>query len=244
MDLLVDLGNTRLKWALRDGERWESGAALMADDLRERLDAAWSALPCPDRVVVASVASSARRTELEAWIAARWSREPRFVVAESESCGVRNGYAEPHTLGPDRWAGLIGARSLERGAVCVADCGTAVTIDALTSEGLFAGGVILAGLRLQRDALTGRTAGVRALDGDEASCLARRTADAVAAGTVYGLAGAVERVWREFEEALGEEMALCLTGGDADTVAGRLSRPFRRVPDLVLRGLACIADAS
>lgn len=244
MDLLVDLGNSRLKWALRDGARWQSDAAPVAGELRELLDQVWGACPRPGRVVVTSVADAARRLELAAWIAAHWSLEARFIVAQAEQCGVRNGYLEPQALGPDRWAALVGARALSPHATCVADCGTAVTIDALTADGLFAGGVILPGLRLQRSALAERTAGVRALDGDEASCLARASADAVAAGTVYGIAGAIERVWREFEEALGEEMVLYITGGDAGTIAARLSRPFHPVPDLVLRGLACIAEAS
>lgn len=244
MDLLVDMGNSRLKWARRDGARWESDAAPATGPLRELLDEVWDTSPRPDRVVVSSVSDSARQTELAAWIAARWSLEPRFVHAQREQCGVRNGYLEPQSLGPDRWAALVGARTLHPDAACVADCGTAVTIDALTADGLFAGGVILPGLRLQRTVLAERTAGVRALDGDEASCLARASADAVAAGTVYGIAGAIERVWREFEEALGEEMTLYITGGDADTIAARLSRPLRHVPDLVLRGLARIADVS
>lgn len=244
MDLFIDLGNSRLKWARREGDRWESEAAPLRTELAELLEQAWGSGPRPARVVVASVADAARRAALAAWVAARWSLEPRFVVARAEQCGVRNSYLEPERLGADRWAALIGARALGSGAACVADCGTAVTIDALTADGLFAGGVILPGVRLQRAVLAERTAGVRALDGDETSCLARRTADAVAAGTVYGIAGAIERVWRELEEALGEEMALYLTGGDADAIAGRLSRPFHPVPDLVLRGLERIADAS
>lgn len=244
MQLLVDLGNSRLKWALRDDDRWTSGAVALANDLRALLDGVWEGQPRPDRVVVASVGDSRARTTLATWLAARWSLDPLFIEARAEQCGVRNGYLAPQALGPDRWAALVGARALGAHAACVADCGTAVTIDALTAEGVFAGGVILPGIRLQRAALSERTAGVRAADGNDASCLARTTGDAVAAGTVYGIAGAIERVWREFEEALGEEMTLYITGGDADTIAARLSRPFRSVPDLVLRGLARIADAS
>lgn len=244
MDLFVDLGNSSLKWALRHREEWESRAVRLGGDPRDLLDEIWGAYTRPASMLVASVADQAWRAALAAWVAERWSLEPRFVVAETEQCGVRSGYHEPAALGADRWAALVGARSLGEGGACIADCGTAVTIDALAADGLFAGGVILPGLRLQRAALAEGTAGVRALDGNDASCLARTTGDAVAAGTVYGIAGAIERVWREFEEALGEDMTLYVTGGDADTVAARLSRPFRPVPDLVLRGLACIADAS
>jgi type III pantothenate kinase len=243
MDLLVDLGNSRLKWALRDGDDWESAAAPLAGDLEDVLEPVWGEYRRPARVVVASVADPGTRSALAAWIAARWSLEPRFVTACAEQCGVRNSYLDPQALGPDRWAALVGAWALSENGACVADCGTAVTIDALTAEGLFAGGVIVPGIRLQRRVLAERTAGVRALDGNDASCLARTTGDAVAAGTVYGVAGAIDRVWREFEEALGEAMTLVITGGDADTVAPRLSRPCRSVPDLVLRGLARIADA-
>lgn len=242
LTLLIDLGNTRLKWVLRGNVPWRMEAALLKGyEPKSVLSEMWRALPAPASVVMVSVAEQALTDIVRAWIEQRWRVPMHTVAAEAELLGVRNSYRMPQRLGADRWAALIGARGETTASVCVVDCGTAVTIDALTADGEFAGGVIFPGLSLLRAALTRGTAGIREADGNETSCLARATADAVAAGTAFGLVGAIERVAHEFDEMLGESMELIITGGDADRVVAMLMRPAQRVPDLVLKGLARIA---
>jgi type III pantothenate kinase len=243
MRLLIDLGNSRVKWALTGDGGWRAGAHLhRGHDVGELLDQVWGAWPTPVLAVIASVAAAETCRAFEAWIEARWHARMHRVEPRLEQLGVVSRYREPRTLGADRWAALIGARGeLPDAALAVVSCGTAVTVDALARDGEFPGGVIFPGLGLQRDALARGTAGIGAAVGDETSCLARSTADAVAAGTVYGVAGAIERVCREFERALGETPKLLITGGDADHIAAHLLRPARRVPDLVLKGLERIA---
>ena len=244
MRLLIDLGNTRLKWANAD-PGWHVGAAALHGRVTaELLDEIWQALPVPNVVAMVSVADQPTSDAVARWIHERWRVEVRRARPRSEQLGVTNCYREPDTLGADRWVALIGARGmLANSSVCVVDCGTAVTVDALTARGEFAGGVILPGLRLSRRSLTSGTAHIRANEGDELSCLARTTGDAVAAGTLYGLAGAIERVCEEFERDLGESMKLVITGGDGDRIGAHLRRPARRIPDLVLRGLDGIVQA-
>jgi type III pantothenate kinase len=243
MRLLIDLGNTRLKWAASE-PGWTLGAAtLRGREIIELLDDAWQELPPPSVVVVVSVAPPSINDAIAQWVHNRWGIGVHRAQPKTEQLGVINRYRDSAALGADRWAALIGARAaFPQSAVCVVDCGTAATIDALTGAGDFAGGVIFPGLGLLRQALTSGTAHIRASDGDELSCLARTTGDAVAAGTLYGLTGAIERVCQEFEQALAEPMKLVITGGDADRVAARLTRPARRMPDLVLRGLDRIAQ--
>lgn len=243
MRLLVDLGNTRLKWATVD-PGWRSGAvALGAGALPSVLDDIWGDFVAPSVVAVVSVAPPATNDLLEKWVRERWRMDVHIARSQTEQLGVTNRYRDPAALGADRWLALIGARAeFPESAVCVVDCGTAVTIDALTADGDFAGGVIFPGLALLRKTLTAGTANIRAADGDELSCLARATGDAVAAGTLYGLAGAIERVCQEFEDALTQSMKLVITGGDADRIAAHLKRPARRLPDLVLKGLDRIAE--
>lgn len=244
MWLLIDLGNSRLKWVCSPAPGWCPGTAAHAGrDVTDVLRDVWGGLEAPRGALAVSVAAQETRAALERWVGERWGIAVHSVRARREQCGVVNRYRDPAALGADRWAALIGARrELPDRGVCVVDCGTAVTIDALSAAGVFGGGVIFPGLALLRRTLTAGTAGIREADGDESSPLARSTADAVAAGALYGLAGAVERVCREFEYAQGEPMELLLTGGDAERVAARLTRPARRVPDLVLRGLAGIAE--
>lgn len=243
MHLLIDLGNTRLKWAFGGpGDRRRGATVYQGREMNDLLNEAWGEMPAPAAVVMVSVAADATWRSIERWVAQRWGAPVHRVKPQPEQLGVVNRYRDPLALGADRWVAMIGARGeLPATAVCVADCGTAVTIDALSAPGEFVGGVIFPGLALLRQALNGGTAGIRAAEGDETSCLARSTADAVAAGTVYGLAGAIERVCHEFEQSLGEPLKLVITGGDADHVAAHLRRPARRIPDLVLKGLQRIA---
>jgi type III pantothenate kinase len=108
---------------------------------------------------------------------------------------------------------------------------------------VFRGGVILAGLTLARAALLERTQGIRAPDGASGSCLARSTADAVAAGSLYGLAGAIDRVLDEQAAALGIAPAVLITGGDAPLLQPLLRHAAEHVPELVLEGVARLARA-
>ena len=245
MNLLVDVGNSRLKWARAGTELWETAAAPLGDEVEDAmLDRLWMAMPAPQRVVVASVNDDWTSRVLDSWLWERWSIRAHIVRPQRELLGVRNHYHDPATLGADRWVALIAAHHLTTGAVCVIDCGTAVTIDALSADGDFLGGIIMPGLHLLRTSLVQGTKSIRTSDGNTATCLARSTADAVAAGTLFGLAGAVERVLTEHRQALGSEMSTLITGADASVILSRLRAggPVAEMPDLVLRGLALIAE--
>jgi type III pantothenate kinase len=241
--LLVDLGNSRLKWALAPASAWQSATAVHAGrDLGAVLDEVWGRSRPPQALLAVSVAPAAIREALERWVSARWGIEVRYARARAEQCGVINRYREPEALGADRWAAVIGARVAFPGRhVAVVDCGTAVTVDALSAEGEFLGGVIAPGIGLQRQALVAGTGGIRVTDGEAASCLARTTGDAVAAGTLHAVVGLIERACADFERALGAPFERVLTGGDAGRVAAHLGPGVHRAPDLVLQGLSAMA---
>ncbi|MBI3779051.1 MAG: type III pantothenate kinase [Gammaproteobacteria bacterium] len=243
MNLLIDLGNSRLKWAQQAPGLWRTAVVALDDAMPSLLDRTWRDLETPRKVVMCSVANPTRRQVIEQWVQARWSLAPQIIRTQAEQLGVKNLYRQPEQLGTDRWVALIGARGLTSGAACVVDCGTAVTVDALSAQGEFLGGVVFPGLRLLRESLVRGTAGISAATGNAADCLARSTADGVAAGTLHGLAGAVERLIEEYRRALGEKMQVLLTGGDAPELAALLRVPHTPVPDLVLKGLARIAES-
>ncbi|MDH3672105.1 MAG: type III pantothenate kinase [Gammaproteobacteria bacterium] len=243
MNLLVDLGNTRIKWVWSGPDEWRPAASLREGRSTETLlDEAWSGMASPSKVVVASVASADVLQALERWIADRWASHVYVVRPQAELLGVKNGYHRPETLGADRWAALIAARRLVSGAACIVDCGTALTIDALASDGRFLGGVIFPGLRVLRTSLVQATSGIAETSGNGADCIARSTEDAVAAGTQFGLAGAIERILNEHRDRLGPEMKVLLTGNDAPVVLSKLAQPVEEIPDLTLKGLAIIAE--
>jgi len=242
--LVFDLGNSRWKWALAgNGLRAPGRAQDYGDDFARRLDAALATMPRPDRAAAVAVASGAQRATLHAWLAQRWNLALDLFTPEAQGHGVTNGYREPARLGADRWAALVAARARARGPACVVDAGTAVTIDALDTDGVFRGGVILPGLMLQRAALLQGTSGIAESEGQERDPLARSTADAVSAGTLLGLAGAVDRVLDEQALLLGTPPTVFVSGGDAPRLLPLLRHAAIEAPDLVLEGVARMAES-
>jgi type III pantothenate kinase len=152
---------------------------------------------------------------------------------------VRNAYERPEQLGADRWAALIGARSLHPGSTLVVMAGTATTVDLLDGQGLFRGGLILPGLDLMRRSLARNTAQLDLLPG-EFRDTPTNTADAIFSGCLSAQAGAVERM---FQHIAAEPDALCLlSGGAALHLLPLLRIPVRPVENLVLEGLARIGQ--
>ena len=242
MNLVLDLGNSRCKWALANDSLMPGGAFAYGDDFTRTLDNGFSALPRPQHVAAVCVAASGHLQTLAQWVQRRWGLELQPIITRAAQLGVTNAYKDPTSLGADRWAALIAARARLPGAACVVDCGTALTIDALDQSGMYRGGVILPGLALMRAALL-RTQGVRDVVGDAGSALAQSTADGVAAGTLFGLAGAIDRILDEQAALLGATPQVLITGGDAQPLRALLRHAVQHAPDLVLEGVARIARA-
>ncbi len=250
MILLVDVGNSRIKWAVPQEGRLGDAVQLRhtEPDWPSRLAEAWAPLPGVERIVVSCVSGEAVRSTLAQLAGQRWGLTPEWVVAAHSGWGVRNAYAEPERLGPDRWSALVAARSVIDGPVCVVDCGTAVTLDVLHGDGRHLGGWILPGLSMMRRALSEQTDGLSLVEArDElAHGLGSDTAACILQGTRAAVVGAVERGLREAEAAIGIRPACLLTGGDAEALLGplnALTMPAAPVlvPQLVLQGLARIA---
>jgi len=237
--LAVDAGNSRIKWAFHDRNAFvHEGWVARADvGLLER---SWAPLPAADAIVVANVAGDAVRTSLQK-LFARWKAEPRWVAATAAQCGVVSRYDDPSQLGADRWAALIGARQLVTGSCLVVNAGTAMTVDALSAQGEFLGGIIVPGFDLMLDALASNTAGLSSERGSFAS-FPRSTRDAITSGAVQALCGAVERVRATMVSDGQGEPTLLVGGGAGEIVVQRLGRPVRIADKLVLEGLVRIAQ--
>jgi type III pantothenate kinase len=241
VNLVLDLGNSRVKWAFVENGLRDVSARAYGDHFERTLDGIFGAGLRPARVLAVSVADEAYSEILARWLKVHWGLALERIAARDAQLGVTNGYLEPAQLGADRWAALIAARARLKGDVCVVDCGTAVTVDVLDAQGRFLGGVILPGLELMRSSLRQRAPGVRETEGEDHSCLARRTADAVAAGTLFGVTGAIDRILDEQAAALGTQLQVILTGGAAAQILPRLRHAASHAPDLVLEGVARIA---
>lgn len=239
MILAVDAGNSRIKWAIHDRNVFihEGGVALADLCLLER---AWAQLPAVDSVVIANVAGEAVRAGLQS-LFTRWKAEPRWITATAAQCGVISRYDIPSQLGADRWAALIGARQQVSGSCLVVNAGTAMTVDALSAQGEFLGGIIVPGFALMHEALASNTAGLSSERGHFAK-FPRNTRDAISSGAVQALCGAVDRMRAAMVANHDGEPVLLIGGGAAEVVAQRLGGPVRIADKLVLQGLVQIAQ--
>lgn len=239
MILAIDAGNSRIKWGVRDGQNWTArGSAPTGDPAHLVRD--WGLLPVPDRILASNVAG-VHVQEFITGVAGRWQRQVTWLVPGAERCGVRNRYRDPGQLGSDRWAALIAAWQRCGRSALVVNAGTAMTVDALSGDGEFLGGIIVPGLALMQQALAEHTAAL----GGYSGCFQefpRETGDAIYSGAIHALAGAVQRVAVRLERT-GQERPLCiLSGGDCALLQPHLELPSEVVEGLVLEGLARVAE--
>ena len=237
MKIVIDAGNSRIKWGVHDGNRWLDTGVLATADVA-RLSEVVDEWPANARVVVCNVAGPEVAASISRVIAKRQGRVA-FLHASAEACGVRSAYERPEQLGADRWAALIGARQMLAGACLIVCAGTATTVDWLDASGLFRGGLILPGFDLMRAALARDTAQLPLADG-VFRAEPRNTMDAIVSGCLQAQLGAIERM---FSAAAAPDARCLLTGGAADRLAAHLSIPIKLVDNLILQGLLHYADS-
>lgn len=237
--LLIDAGNTRIKWAVVDDAQgdWLASGTLLHAEL-DLLAAQLTAHPIT-RALISNVAGAAVAAKLVQQLAACGIAPPALQWFQSvPACaGVRNGYRQPQQLGSDRFASLIGARHLfPQEPLLVVTCGTATTIDALEADGTFIGGMILPGLGTMAQSLAVTTAqlpAVHAVTTDQ--LFADNTQDAIISGCISAQAGAITRA---LNQRAGPPARCILSGGAAAYIAPHLNSPCDTVDNLVLIGLA------
>ena len=246
--LAIDVGNTRLKWALFDAP--QPGANLLAhgaeflDHIDRLAEGPWATLPAPERMLGCVVAGDAAKRRVAEQMEI-WDVSPQWVVPSNEEAGLVNGYDHPSRLGADRWVAMIGARHrlLAQGParpLVLVMVGTAVTVEAIDTDGKFLGGLILPGHGIMLRALETGTAGLHVPTG-EVRPFPSNTSDALTSGGTYAIAGAVERMYQHLKERCGMEPACMMTGGAGWKMAPSMTRPFELVEQLIFDGLLEIA---
>ncbi len=242
MKLLVDIGNTALKWARWDGRDCQAGGRLpwREQPFESALLQAWGPQP-PDAIWLAAVANSELVRRFSQWVERQWGLPVTQVTTSDHAFGVVNAYAQVDHLGVDRWLALIGARArFPDQALWVVDCGSAITLDYLDAQGRHRGGLILPGLAMMH---AGLRRGAHALDQPLAPAsprpvLGEDTDIGMQHGILAAAVGAVELAQRRMAP---EPQAPCLnliTGGDASRMLPWLQGEWQVVEDLVFNGLA------
>lgn len=247
----LDIGNSRLKWALYEAPHSASPIVAQGvcflENIEQLAENDWADLPAPQHILGCVVAGDAIKgrvkEQLEIWDAA-----PQWVVASESEAGVTNGYDSPMRLGSDRWVAMIGARknALKLGfsnkPLVVVMVGTAVTVEAIDASGKFLGGFILPGHGIMLKALESGTAGLHVPTG-EVVPFPTNTSDALTSGGTYAIAGAVERMVQHMRERFGQEPYCIMTGGAGWKMAPSMNTPFELVDNLIFDGLLAIAQA-
>lgn len=241
MKLLIDAGNTRIKWTFVDGSDWLRSGVLAVGQA-SGLPGLFAGSRDIRQIWVSNVAGEEVAHHIRN-IAA--GQPPHFIVARETQCGVRNGYSDAAQLGSDRWAALIAAWHLVEGKCLVVNCGTAITIDALSGQGEFLGGLILPGVDLMQRSLAGATAQLKSgqVKPEQGKYVQfpLNTADALFSGAVQAGCGAIQRQHALLDD---DDAPVVLSGGGAGALEENLSLPLRVVDNLVLQGLLLISQGS
>ena len=238
MKLLIDFGNTRLKWAVWENARRSFGGVFAHADtsLAAALSNNWTALGEPRAILVSSVVSAEREDELEKLATAHFNCPIEFVRSPAEAIGIRNAYAKPARLGVDRFLAMAAIHAAKPRAQILLSCGTALTLDALTAEGGHLGGLIAPSPALMRSALGKGTARVGEQEGALIE-IATNTADAAWSGCLLSSVALIERFRATVAARIGGPVAIVGDGGGLDECL-RLIPDIERGRDLVLHGLA------
>lgn len=238
MILELDIGNTRCKWRLVDAQ----GKATVAGGwMIDELQAGLHGLPCDmavRRVRAACVRGDAVEQRVRRDVHAVLGVDTEFARTQHGAAGVRNSYAEPERMGVDRWLAMLAGFSRYGGAVCVFDCGSAITADLVDAEGRHCGGYIVPGLAMSRASLSSATDRVRF---DAAACVpsvapGTSTAEAVVNGTLLAATGMLHAAHRQFAR-ICPRVPVLLTGGDAEQLLPWLDFDVILQPHLVMDGL-------
>lgn len=243
--LLLDIGNTRLKWARLKGETFLPGDELFhSGQLEDEMLMQISQNVLPDYVIAASVTGNKNELLLREWVRRQFQRDIEFITAVQQQHGVINAYADPAQLGSDRWAAMIAAHQEWQGNLCVIDAGTALTLDLIQADGRHLGGYILPGLGMMQHCLLEGTeipistdSAILAND----SQVGDNTISCIANGALQAACGLVERTIMQFEQLCNDKIQCILTGGDSQRLADNLTMPCVIEPNLVLRGVGLIA---
>ncbi len=248
MKLLIDVGNSRIKWACYEHAQLAKlrVRSYERDTLPGQLSSDFQEISVPpEAVLVANVAGPDIAALLTEALARAWSIKPEFVQVEQQRCGVINGYKDISELGVDRWLATLAVWSEHRRAACIVDCGTALTFDVINHKGEYQGGLIIPGPHLMQHSLIDKTAAISAAASEHyARALGLSTAECIANGAGLAATAFIDSMTAAMKREYGEQLCCVLTGGGAAALSGLLENDYRYDPDLVLKGLSRLVDTA
>lgn len=233
--LLVDIGNTCLKYRIDNND--VVVIKHVDSDLLACKTSAWSKLAKPEHILVASVADQKTNLLISQCCETLWKLSPQFVLSRTQCLGLTCAYADPKKLGVDRWLAMLAAWHKTQAAVCVIDCGSAITVDAVDDNGKHLGGMIFPGVNALRASLLNNTQlTTNQIHEFTALDLGTDTNACVANGISIGVLGFIQQAILVTSNKL-PKFELIFTGGDAVQISPLVAQPHKLVNNLVLDGL-------
>lgn len=239
MILLVDIGNTRIKWAFATNSTLRPGGGhSVSHDIQPLLDQLWRSLSPAKQVVLANGLGEQVEADFQAWVAAHWQSDVICLRTQAQAHGVTNAYARPADLGIDRWLGLIAAHRLLASAACIISCGTAITVDAIEASGRHLGGCILPGVAMMQSMLN-RAAAIKVEPAmvEDLQAVNASTNAAVRYGSMYAAVSAIDAIVADMKAVLSAPVNCIITGGDAKAIAPLLKTACQYDSDWLFKGM-------
>lgn len=237
MNLLVDIGNTRIKWGVDNNGVIKTGQPIeyKQTDFSSEIYQHWLKLEPSQRLAISFVSADTVSLQIIAIAKKLWPKIS-VQIAKSLATGfsVKNAYQQADKLGVDRWLGIIALHHYYPGYGCMVDCGTAITVDCLDKKGQHLGGLISPGLQLMKKSLFEGTEDLSFINQHYSIGLSNFTESAIYSGALYSACGLIEKAVND----LCNCQTLVMTGGDAELLAPHLSVDLIIDPELVLKGLS------
>jgi type III pantothenate kinase len=239
MHLLIDVGNSRIKWRLVDHE-YTTETACHDGTLKDL--ALFISSLIPEEISV-SLAAVNQTEDLKNLLGNHRFKHVHIAHSEASQRGLKNSYEHPERMGVDRWLAMIAVYSAARNkkaqqGFIIVDAGSAMTIDVVSPSGEHVGGYIVPGLQMAQRALFANTERVIQYDEKTASTLYgkhKRLGNNTLECVEYGVINQLVALVKSVEEAYsGYE--IIFTGGDSELLAGYFEAGTVD-RDLVLKGL-------
>lgn len=239
--LLLDAGNSRVKWAWANREGLTETGWLDNHKAHAELHTEWQQHAPPEQVWLATSAGQQRESEMKDIVDSLWGVEVEVVQTVARFGELVNGYRQPQQLGVDRWLGLVAASNVVKGPLCLIDCGTAVTIDVVDGVGHHQGGVILPGIGRSAETLLAAAPHLKQdRVAEKVPLLGRETAEGLRLqndGSVALIDEMVEQIIHRYGA-----LTLLVAGGDATIFREASSNRPQEMKNLVLEGLFLVAN--
>ena len=247
MKLLLDIGNSSVNWANENKSKFLSQGSFIYDkkNFENSLEKNISLSKNISKILVSNVGGLEIFKSLNSWVKKNSSLELWQSCVNEKFKGLKTGYSQTQQMGIDRWLSMVASWETYNSALCVVNCGTALTIDSIDSSGNHLGGYIIPGINLMQKLLVENTKKINIDIKNKPSIdYARDTKAAVNNGAFLASVSIIDRVVNNTTIELGSSPKCIISGGNAQLIKPLLSQKFQYEPNLVLDGLLIVHNNS